>query len=196
MNFISQFNELIGDFTDYIEQEIYFDPEIFKAYVESSKEVRQSDNNFFMGICSPTPDLLVVSDRPFWDSTGTVRAFETQAGELFTRMLLAMKLKKEQVFITNFYKANEENLVHDYVSILSDQISTLNPRIILILGSEVVCKIFNLKKDFEGFRQENDLNYQGIRTIVSYHPEDLLKNNNLKKAAWGDLQKVMGELGI
>ena len=103
MNFISQFNELIGDFTDYIEQEIYFDPEIFKAYVESSKEVRQSDNNFFMGIGSPTPDLLVVSDRPFWDSTGTVRAFETQAGELFTRMLLAMKLKKEQVFITNFY---------------------------------------------------------------------------------------------
>ena len=69
---------------------------------------------------------------------------------------------------------------------MHDQIESINPKIILLLGNDATKKLLNIEESFDQIRGEVH-QFKGAKVIVTHHPNRLLQNPLQKKAAWDDL---------
>ena len=151
---------------------------------------------FVYGEGNPQAKLMLIGEGPGADENATGRPFVGRAGRLLTKMLLAIKLKRDEVYITNVVKCrppNNRNPLPNEVSAclpyLEEQISIIKPKLILLLGKVAAVSLLKMNKTLGQFR-ERTYSFQGIKTYVTYHPSALLRNPGWKKYAWIDLQKV------
>jgi len=137
---------------------------------------------------------LVVGDghRNTEDETG--RPFVGKAGELLTKILSAIGLAREQVYICNVVKCRPpENRTPQYdeiaacVPYLFRQIELLAPGVILAMGNTAAQTILNTKQSLGALRSKVH-RFRGIPVIVTYHPAALLRNPNWKKPTWDDVR--------
>jgi len=131
------------------------------------------------------------------DKTGNV--FVGRAGKLLTKMLQAINLEREDVYIANIVKCrppdNRNPLPEERKACLGyllQQIAIIRPKLILLLGKVAATTLLHQDKTLKDFR-ENTYIFQNTKTYVSYHPSALLRNPNWKKPAWIDLQKIQKE---
>ncbi len=117
-------------------------------------------------------------------------------------MIVAMGLKRAEVFITNVVKcrppanrAPEPDEVAACMPFLLAQIAAIKPRIICTLGNVPLKALFG--DGVEGITRSRGrrMTYQGIPVIPTFHPSFLLRNPAAKKPCWEDLQLVLRELG-
>jgi DNA polymerase len=138
--------------------------------------------------------LVVVGEGPGRREDETGRPFVGQAGELLTKILAAIDLPREQVFICNIVKCRPpENRVPQYdeiaecVPYLYRQIELVRPRIILAMGGTAAQTLLNTKQSLGALRNHIH-RFRGIPLIVTYHPAALLRNPNWKRPTWDDVR--------
>lgn len=164
------------------------------------------------GVGRPRPELVFVGEGPGADEDRQGEPFVGRAGQLLTRMIAAMTLTREQVYICNIVKCRppdnrtptdpEMEVCSPY---LWRQLAILRPRIIVALGRPATqtllvtnAPIGRLRGEFQAFPPP-PLAHLGLPTCAAmptFHPAYLLRSPGEKVKAWEDLKQVMRELGI
>lgn len=142
-------------------------------------------------------ELMFVGEGPGADEDKQGRPFVGKAGQLLTKMIEAMSLKRENVYIANIVKCRppenrapfkeEAAACIDY---LKNQIELIKPKVIVCLGSVSATYLLNTDKQISKLRGDF-IDLQGIKVMPTFHPAYLLRNPTKKKESWEDLQKVM-----
>jgi len=138
--------------------------------------------------------LVVVGEGPGKTEDETGRPFVGKAGELLTKILAAIGLERERVYICNVVKCRPpENRTPQYdeiaacVPYLFRQIELLAPTVILAMGNTAAQTLLNTKQSLGALRGRVH-RFRGIPVIVTYHPAALLRNPNWKKPTWDDVR--------
>lgn len=151
---------------------------------------------------NPQPELLFVGEGPGADEDATGRPFVGAAGQLLTKMIIAMGFKREDVFIANIIKCRppgnrtpEPAEVNACLGYLRRQIALLKPKVICALGNTPLRALTG--DDSLGITRMRGkkLQFDGITLIPTFHPSYLLRNEEAKKPCWEDLKLVLKELG-
>lgn len=138
--------------------------------------------------------LVVVGEGPGKTEDQTGRPFVGKAGELLTKILSAIGLAREQVFICNIVKCrppdNRTPLYDEIASCvpyLFRQIELIGPSVILAMGNTAAQTLLNTKQSLGALRNKVH-RFRGVPVIVTYHPAALLRNPNWKKPTWDDVR--------
>jgi len=138
--------------------------------------------------------LVVVGEGPGRVEDETGRPFVGPAGELLTKILGAIELPRERVFICNVVKCRPpENRLPQFdeiaacVPYLFRQIDIVKPSVILAMGGTAAQTLLNTKQSLGALRNFVH-RFRGIPLIVTYHPAALLRNPNWKKPTWDDVR--------
>jgi len=95
-------------------------------------------------------------------------------------------LLDKMMFAVDLKRTSKVNLILNDIDCLYDQIKSVSPKIILLLGNDATKKILNKKESFDQIRGEVH-QLKGTKVIATYHPNSLLQNPLQKRAAWHDL---------
>jgi len=144
---------------------------------------------------------MFVGEAPGAEEDQAGQAFVGAAGQLLTRMIQAMGLTREAVFIGNILKCrppqNRTPLPHEMEacrSYLLSQIVVLKPKVIVALGATAVRGLLGLETGITKLRGRW-LSLNGIDVMPTFHPSYLLRNEAAKKLVWEDLKAVLARLG-
>ncbi len=150
--------------------------------------------NTVPGEGNPLAKLLFVGEGPGQVEDETGRPFVGRAGELLTRMIEAIGLKREDVFIANAVKCrppqNRKPLPDELAACwryLERQIELLGPKVIVALGATAAETLLQVRRSLADLRGRVH-SYRGIPLVVTYHPAALLRNPNWKKPTWDDIR--------
>lgn len=165
-------------------------------------------------------DVMFVGEGPGFDEDRQGRPFVGRAGQLLDKMIVAMGLTREQVFIANIAKchpmtdplhpekhgndrapnAEEIACCRKYIE---KQISIICPKYVVALGGVAAKALIADAKSLGALRGKfYDLHLDSVtlprpvKILATFHPAALLRNPGWKKDAWVDLQMVMDELGL
>ncbi|MBW6516227.1 MAG: uracil-DNA glycosylase [Candidatus Cloacimonetes bacterium] len=159
-------------------------------------ELHKQRMNFVYGEGNPSAKMMLIGEGPGSDENKQGRPFVGKAGQLLTRMLLAINLQREEVYITNVVKCQppgNRNPMPEEVSsclpYLKEQIDIIAPKMIVLLGKVAAGSLFETKEPMSTLRQKT-FRYEGIETYITYHPAALIYNESLKKDSWEDLKKI------
>jgi len=152
--------------------------------------------NFVYGEGNPHAKLMLIGEGPGEEEDKTGRPFVGKAGQLLEKMLAAINIRRDDVYIANIVKCRPpnnrnplENEVNACLPYLVEQITVIKPRILLLLGKVAATNLLQKDTTLTVFR--TDLHkYMDIQTYVTYHPAALLRNPDWKKLAWIDLQRL------
>ncbi len=150
----------------------------------------------------PNPTLLFVGEGPGADEDAQGRPFVGAAGQLLDKMIVAMGLSRDQVFIANVIKCRppgnrtpEFDEVNACLHFLERQIAVLKPTVICALGNTPLRALTGNDKAGITRMRGQQLSYRGITMIPTFHPSFLLRNADAKKPCWEDLQTVLKVMG-
>lgn len=148
------------------------------------------------GAGHPNADLMVVGEAPGATEDEQGLPFVGAAGKLLTDILLAINLKRDDVFICNVLKhrpPGNRNPLPDEVKAcnpyLVRQIELVRPKAILALGTFAAQTLLETTLALGKLREQVH-RYYGVPLIVTYHPAALLRNPSWKRPTWKDVQLV------
>jgi len=164
--------------------------------------LHETRKNVVFGVGTTKAELMFVGEGPGAEEDEQGIPFVGRAGQLLTKMIEAMTLSRETVYIANIVKCRPpenrnpfEDESNTCIPYLYRQIEFIKPKIIICLGSVATQNLLKTNVGITKIRGEFvDLN--GIKVMPTYHPAYLLRNPNMKKPCWEDLQKVMKELNL
>jgi DNA polymerase len=152
------------------------------------------------GVGNAEADLAFVGEGPGRDEDLQGEPFVGRAGQLLTRMIAAMGLGREDVYICNVVKCRppeNRNPQPDEVAacepFLGMQIEAIRPKLIVALGNFAVQTLLETRAGIGSLRGRFH-SYRGIPLMPTFHPAFLLRSPHMKKQAWEDLQEVMAEM--
>lgn len=154
------------------------------------------------GAGNPGARLVFVGGAP--DSEEDVQGlpFVGEGGQLLTRMIQAMGLSREDVYICNIVKCRPaENKTpgpeefRACLAFFERQVQVIKPEIICTLGAFATRILLKNRAEIANLRGEFQ-DYKGIKILPTFHPSFLLKNPGNKREAWEDLQKIMTALRL
>ncbi|RMZ49100.1 uracil-DNA glycosylase [Candidatus Marinimicrobia bacterium PRS2] len=159
-------------------------------------ELGYTRTNFVFGVGNPNADIVFVGEAPGEKEDLIGEPFVGRAGKLLDKILAAINLSREDIYICNVIKCRppqnrdplpkEVDLCEPY---LKTQLSLINPKLIVALGRIAACTILRTKEPLKNLRNKI-FKYEGIDLVVTYHPAALLRNPNFKKPAWEDFQMI------
>jgi len=148
-------------------------------------------------------ELMFVGEGPGRDEDLQGRPFVGRAGQLLTKIINAMKLQREEVYITNIVKCrppNNRNPQADEIAscreYLQRQIDIIRPRVIVTLGKVAADFFIDNKLGMTALRGEFQ-DFGDVKIMPTFHPAYLIRNEGnkiLRKMVWEDMQKVMAFL--
>lgn len=149
---------------------------------------------------NPKTMLMFIGEGPGADEDEQGRPFVGRAGQLLDKMIAAMKLKREDVYIANIVKcrppgnrAPKPLEIDTCTQFLERQIRAIKPKFICALGTIAAQYLLKTDKPISVMRgkfHERD----GAKLLPTYHPAYLLRNPAAKKMVWDDLQMIMKEI--
>ena len=149
---------------------------------------------------SPTAKLVFIGEAPGRDEDLRGLPFVGRAGQLLDKMIAAIDLRRDEVYICNVLKCRPpENRtpapdeVEKCLPYLEQQLALVKPALICALGLSAVQALLKTKASMASLRGRT-FDYQGIPLIPTYHPAALLRNPGLKREAWLDMQRVRDTL--
>lgn len=148
----------------------------------------------------PAAELMFIGEAPGADEDRQGQPFVGKAGQLLNRMITAMGMKREQVYLTHSIKCmppwNRDPSGQEIAACrayLDAQIHAVKPRAICLLGRIAAHHVLKTDEGLADLRGRWH-SYQGIPVYVSYHPTYLLRVPQRKEEAWQDLQAIMAML--
>lgn len=150
---------------------------------------------FVFGVGNHNADIVVIGEAPGADEDRQGEPFVGRAGQLLNKILAAVELKREEVFICNILKCrppgNRNPLpeeIEQCEPYLKTQLNMIKPKLILLLGKVAADTLLHLNQPLNKMRGKLHY-YNGIRTMVTFHPAALLRNPNWKRPTWEDMQQ-------
>jgi len=154
----------------------------------------QTATNPVPGEGNPKAELVCVGEAPGAKEDETGRPFIGQAGQLLTKILAAIDLTREQVFICNVLKhrpPGNRNPLPEEVEACSPylirQLELIKPKVIVAFGTFAAQTLLNTKTPLGQLRGLVH-QYHGIPLVVTYHPAALLRNPAWKRPTWEDVK--------
>lgn len=155
------------------------------------------------GVGNETADWMVIGEAPGAEEDRQGEPFVGRAGKLLNAMLLAIGLKREQVFIANILKCRppqnrdpQPDEVAACENYLHRQIALVRPRIILAVGRIAAQNLLKVDTPIGKMRgRAYEYGPMKIPVVVTYHPAYLLRTPREKRKAWEDLQMAMQVFG-
>lgn len=154
------------------------------------------------GTGNPGARLLFVGEGPGEEEDRQGKPFVGKAGELLTKMIGAMGLTREEVYIANVVKCRppgnrnpEADEIEACRSFLDEQIAIIDPEVICALGTFAAQTLLDTTSSISALRGKLH-EKGGYKIVPTFHPAYLLRNPRNKRLAWGDLQIIMKELGL
>ena len=151
---------------------------------------------------NPQARLVFVGEGPGFEEDRSGRPFVGPAGQLLSKIIGAMKLKREQVYICNVIKCrppNNRNPNTDEIQscrpFLERQLSVIAPEVICTLGTFAAQTLLNTTAPVSRLRGRFH-EYRGIQLMPTFHPAYLLRSPERKREVWEDMQKIMALLRI
>jgi uracil-DNA glycosylase len=157
--------------------------------------------NIVFGEGNPKAEIVFVGEAPGEDEDVQGRPFVGRAGQLLTRIIEAMGLKREDVYICNILKCRppknrnpQQEEIESCEPFVIRQIEAIRPKVICTLGTFAARTL--LKKEIPVSLLRGQFHsFRGIQLMPTYHPAYLLRNPSAKKQVWEDVQKIMKMTG-
>lgn len=169
---------------------------ILHDHIHTCMECRlgSTRNSFVFGSGNPNADILIIGEAPGADEDTQGLPFVGAAGKLLTKILEAINMSRDEVYIANIIKCRppenrrpEKDEIAQCEPYLQKQIELIKPAFILALGLTAVNTLFKKNHQMQDIRGKV-MNYHGVSLLATYHPAALLRNPNWKKPAWEDVQ--------
>ena len=174
-------------------------------------KLSQTRTKTVFGQGDPAARIVFVGEAPGHDEDIQGLAFVGKAGQLLTKMIEAMGLTREQVFICNVLKCRPPNNrdpapeeVHSCWPYLDQQLKIIHPQVIVALGKPAAQTLLRTQEGISRLRGQWHDYYIGgpgggsepIPLMPTFHPAYLLRSPGEKVKAWSDLKQVMQKLGL
>jgi len=165
-------------------------------------QLSRGRSNIVFGVGNPHADLVFVGEAPGRDEDLEGKPFVGKAGQLLTRIISAMGLTRDDVYICNVIKCrppdNRDPLPAEIdmcEPFLKGQLSIIKPRVICALGSFASQTLLQSEVRISRLRgQFRD--YGGVPLMPTYHPSFLLRNPHAKREVWEDIKMIMEYLDL
>jgi uracil-DNA glycosylase len=154
--------------------------------------------NVVFGAGDPNAELMFIGEGPGRDEDTQALPFVGRAGKLLEKIIEAMGLTREKVFISNVVKCrppqnrtplpNESQICKN--EILLKEINIVTPRAICTLGTVATQGLLGEAISISRARG-NIFYFQNIPVLPTFHPAYLLRNPEQKKTVWNDMQQLM-----
>ncbi len=168
---------------------------LYKSIKNCQKcELSKTRKNIVIGEGPVPSKIMIIGEAPGYYEDIEGKPFVGNAGQLLTKMLKAINIQRDTVYITNIIKChppqNRNPLpseIENCFPFLEQQMEIINPQIILTLGNFAIQALLNTPDGITRLRGKIYY-FKNIPVIPTYHPAALLRNENLKKPAWEDLK--------
>ena len=153
--------------------------------------------NIVFGEGSASADLMFIGEAPGQEEDRRGEPFVGAAGQLLTRMIKAMGLEREEVYIANIIKCRPPrnrdpapDEIEACEAVLRRQIEAIKPGVIVAMGNFAAKTLLRTDTGITRLRGQFR-EYQGVPLMPTFHPAYLLRNPEAKRPVWEDLQQVM-----
>jgi uracil-DNA glycosylase len=148
------------------------------------------------GVGNPKARLMFVGEAPGEEEDKRGEPFVGRAGQLLTKIIEAIGLTRDQVYIANVIKCRppgnrnpEADEVEQCEPYLFRQIDVIKPRVIVPLGKFAAQSLLKTMDPITRLRGRQ-FDYRGAALIPTFHPAYLLRNPSAKREVWEDMKKV------
>ncbi len=191
-------------FTELLEPQPFADFDLKKLRDEALGctrcELHQTRKTVVFGTGNENADLMFVGEAPGADEDRSGEAFVGRAGQLLTKIIEAMELTRDEVYIANVIKCrppgnrNPSSFeIETCEPFLQKQIELIKPKVICALGAFAAQTLLRTNQRISMLRGRFH-DYHGVKVMPTYHPAYLLRNPHGKRDVWEDMKKVMAEL--
>jgi DNA polymerase len=148
------------------------------------------------GVGNPNADLMFVGEAPGADEDIQGEPFVGRAGQLLTKIIEAIGMKREDVYIANVIKCRppgnrnpEPDEVEQCEPFLFRQIDTIKPKVIVALGKFAAQCLLRTSDPITRIRGR-EYKYRDAILMPTYHPAYLLRTPSAKREVWEDMKRV------
>jgi DNA polymerase len=152
--------------------------------------------NIVFGSGNPHAELMFVGEAPGADEDEQGLPFVGRAGQLLTKIIEAIEMRREDVYICNILKCRppgnrnpESDEIASCEPFLLRQIVAIRPKVICALGTFGAQTLLRTKEPISRLRGQF-IDYRGARLMATFHPAYLLRNPGEKRKVWEDVQKI------
>ena len=146
---------------------------------------------------SPDAQLVFVGEGPGFDEDRSGIPFVGAAGKLLSKVIEAMNLSRETVYIGNIVKCRPPNNrnpdpdeIRQCLPFLKRQLAAINPRVVCALGNVAARTLLETDRPISRLRGRFH-EVGGISVMPTFHPAYLLRNPKKKRDVWNDVQQIM-----
>lgn len=169
-----------------------------RTLCEAADELRTDleGTNLVFGVGNPNADLMIVGEAPGYNEDQQGEPFVGQAGQLLDKIMEAIDLKREDIYIANILKHRPPNNRDPKpeerqrsLPYLLRQIEIIDPKLILCVGRISATTLLNEDTTLKSLRQKFHP-FHGRELMATYHPAALLRNQQWKRPTWEDVQML------
>lgn len=164
--------------------------------------LHQGRRQIVFGEGNSSADLVFVGEGPGRDEDLQGRPFVGRAGQLLNRILRAMGLTREEVYIANIVKCRPPNNrvpqtteMETCIPFLMRQLQAIQPRIVCTLGSVASQTLLEIQTPISRIRGKFHERH-GFLILPTFHPAYLLRNPEKKREVWIDMKVILAKLGL
>ncbi|GAB6159299.1 uracil-DNA glycosylase [Desulfotomaculum varum] len=157
----------------------------------------QGRNKVVFGMGNPAARLMLIGEGPGKDEDEQGLPFVGRAGQLLDRILAAINLTRQEVYIANVVKCRPPNNrvptraeAQACLPYLYRQIELIKPAIIVLLGSTALTNLIGPEARITQMRGQWLESRSGIKIMPTYHPAAVLRDPNKRRPVWEDFQKI------
>jgi len=166
---------------------------------KNSKQIVFNDGNL-------NSQIMIVGEGPGQKEDEQGKPFVGEAGMLLNKMLEAINVGREKIYITNVVnyrppnnRKPESSEITRYSNYLREHISIINPKILILMGSTAMESLYGSKVKISkerGSWKEIIINNKSYLTIITFHPAYLLRQADQKRYSWADLKEIRKKIDL
>src|SRR5262249_22831823 len=156
--------------------------------------------NIVFGSGNPNAELVFVGEAPGYDEDQQGLPFVGRAGQLLTKIIESINLKRDDVYICNVLKCrppDNRNPEPDEVAscnpFMKRQLAAIRPKIVCCLGTFAAQTVLQTPAPISRLRGKF-FDLDGMRVIATFHPAYLLRSPEKKREVWEDMKQIRAEL--
>ena len=166
---------------------------------KNSKQIVFGDGDF-------NSSVMIVGEGPGQKEDDLGKPFVGDAGQLLNKMLSAISIKRENIYITNVVNYRPPNNrkpepaeINRYSEFLREHISIIDPKILILMGSTAMEALFGSKIKISkerGVWKELIINNKTYLVMITFHPAYLLRQADQKRYSWADLKEIRKKIDV
>ena len=176
--------------------------DILKSEIENIKncELKASANKLVFNDGDNQSKIMIVGEGPGQKEDEIGKPFVGDAGSLLNKMLKAINIERNKVYITNVVNYRPPNNrkpetaeISRYSHFLREHISIIKPKILILMGSTAMESLFGYKIKItkeRGNWKDIIINNKTYLSMITFHPAYLLRQPEQKKYSWADLKEI------